>query len=151
MSEENKEELNVSEIEETKETEETEDEEEENSGNFTPMPHCYPAYESGSSFLSVLFEIFGWLILGVDFFLLFGALQAAQEVNKFCDAGPATFFAALLPLILLSTSCCFMFAIAYVLKQLKIAAIAAEQTEAHTRETAALTRIIAQKLQKGGK
>ncbi len=112
-----------------------------------PSKHRYfPMENGGHSFLSVLFDIFGGLGVGLGFLTFLGTLATISKLDELFDVGPEAFFFALGPLLLISFFSCFMFAIAYALRKLNITAAATERMEATARETAEINRLIAKKL-----
>lgn len=112
-----------------------------------PSKHRYfPMGNGGHSFLSVLFDIFGGLGVGFGFIMFLATLATISEIDELFDVGPAAYFTAFGPLLLTSFFSCFMFAIAYALRKLKVISIATEEMEATARETAAINRLIAKKL-----
>lgn len=111
-----------------------------------PKHRYFPMGNGGHSFLSVLFDVFGGLGVGAGFIMFVLGLEAISKINKHFDVGPEAYFTALGPLLLTSFFSCFMFAIAYALRKLKVISIATEEMEATARQTADINRLIAKKL-----
>ena len=68
--------------------------------------------------------------VGAGFLMFLAGLEAISKLNKHFDVGPEAYFTALGPLLLTSFFSCFMFAIAYGLRKLKVISIATEEMEA---------------------
>lgn len=111
-----------------------------------PKHRYFPMENGGHSFLSVLFDVFGGLGVGLGFIMFVAGLEAISKINKHFDVGPEAYFTALGPLLITTFFSCFMFAIAYGLRKLKVISIATEEMEATARQTADINRLIAKKL-----
>ena len=111
-----------------------------------PKHRYFPMENGGHSFLSVLFDVFGGLGVGAGFIMFVATLATISKLDELFDVGPEAFFVALGPLLLTSFFSCFMFAIAYALRKLKVISIATEEMEATARQTADINRLIAKKL-----
>lgn len=111
-----------------------------------PKHRYFPMENGGHSFLSVLFDVFGGLGVGLGFIMFVAGLEAISKINRHFDVGPEAYFTALGPLLITTFFSCFMFAIAYGLRKLKVISIATEEMEATARQTADINRLIAKKL-----